>query len=188
MSHKHESEKQHDRREGRADETEPPIGGGTPTPPFAESGIPVEKVRVYGDASATYGSMIPPQVIAPYQEEIDELTEPARQEQGKKEDTRKQKEAPPGGPEDKGYRYVDAKDAQAKFVHSDEPPPKLQRFPGEGDTPQRQEEQIHPGLYVEPKNKDDKATEAKGKDVEDERNKKREATEDKPAAKGKHDR
>ena len=165
--HKHEPEKQH-KREGRADETEPPIGTGEPEPPFAENPpLPVEKVRVYGDASATYGSMIPPQTIHPYQEEIDEITEPVRKEQAKKEEKRRKDEEPP---EMKPAPVLE----------------KLRRYPGEGDVPEPREEDPHPGLYVE-KKKEDKAPHAEGKAAEDERNLKREAKEDKAPAKGKHD-
>jgi hypothetical protein len=172
---KHEHEHKHDpkhetKREGRADETDPPIGEGPPAPPFAEPSVPVEKVRVYGDASATYGSMIPPQAIHPYQEEIDEMTEPVRKEQAKKEEKRRKEEEPP--PESK----------------PDEPVyEKLRRYPGEGDVPEPREEDPHPGLYME-KKKEDKAPHAEGKAAEDERNKKREAKDDKPSAKGPHDR
>lgn len=75
-----------DKREGRADVTEPPLGGGTPEPPLAEDPVlPVGKVRVYGDASATYGSMVAPEVIRPYSEEIDEALEPVRKKKSKKE-------------------------------------------------------------------------------------------------------
>jgi hypothetical protein len=155
------------KHDSRADETEPPIGGGEPEPPFAESGVPVEKVRVYGDASATYGSMIPPQVIHPYEQEIEEITEPARKEQAKKEEKRRKDEEPP--------------EVRPAPVLE-----KLRRYPGEGDVPEHREEDLHPGLYVE--SEKEKAKPAQGKQAEDERNLKREAKEDKPAAKGPHDR
>ena len=77
--HKQEPARHAHRREGRADETDPPLGGGTPTPPLAEPELPAPgKVRVYGDASATYGSMVAPEVIRPYADEIEEALEPQR--------------------------------------------------------------------------------------------------------------
>lgn len=166
-------------KEGRADETQPPLGGGTPEPPLAESPtLPVGKVRVFGDASATYGSMIPPEAIRPWADEVDEATEPAR----KRQEKGREKESEPG--EKRAFGYVDAKDDQAVFVHAKEPPLKIRRYPGEGD-PIGYEFDPNPGLYVEKK---DKAPKAEGEAAEDERNLKREAKEDKPEAKGPHDR
>jgi hypothetical protein len=168
------------KHEGRADETQPPLGEGGPEPPLAEPTLPVGKVRVYGDASATYGSMIPPDVIRPWADEVDEITEPARQKQEK---SILRDKGPT--PEKREFGYVDAKDDQAFFVHTKEPPGKVRRYPGEGD-PIQHEFDPNPGLYVE--KKENKAPHAEGKAAEDERNLKREAKEDKSPAKGPHDR
>jgi hypothetical protein len=71
-----------DKREGRAEEVpEPPLEGGG-EPPLAEPPeLPTERVVVYGDASATYGSMVAPEVIRPHAEKLDEVLEPERHRQ-----------------------------------------------------------------------------------------------------------
>ena len=68
-------------KEGRADETDPPLGNGDPDPPLAEPELPAERVIVYGDASATYGSMVAPEVIRPHAGKLDEVLEPVRKSQ-----------------------------------------------------------------------------------------------------------
>ena len=159
-----EEEAKHARREERSDVTEPPLEGeGGPEPPLQENPpLPAGKVRVYGDASATYGSMIPPDVIRPYADEIEEITEPARKKQAQNLEKQRQAEPPP----------------EAKPVPVYE---KLQRYPGEGAPP------LEPAKAEDDKVKEKPVQPAQGEEAEDERNKKREAKEDEPS-KGPHDR
>ena len=67
------------KREGRAEgEVEPPLEGGNHEPPLAEPELPTERVVVYGDASATYGSMVAPEVIRPHAGKLEEALEPQK--------------------------------------------------------------------------------------------------------------
>lgn len=92
MSHLKHEEK-HSKREDRAEETpEPPLGNGDPDPPLAEPELPTEKVVVYGDASATYGSMVAPEVIRPHAGKIEGIVDPLRKEQEKDRTHRAEKE------------------------------------------------------------------------------------------------
>jgi len=78
------SEHKYSKREDRADEVEPPLGTGEPEPPLQEPPeLPDEQVRVYGDASATYGSMVPPETIRPYAPTA--KPEPVKKEEHSKE-------------------------------------------------------------------------------------------------------
>jgi hypothetical protein len=76
------SEHKEHKREGRAEgEVEPPLEGGEPDAPLEEPQLPTERVVVYGDASATYGSMVAPEVIRPHATKLGEVLEPERQKQ-----------------------------------------------------------------------------------------------------------
>jgi hypothetical protein len=80
------SEHKYSKREERAEgEIEPPLGGGEPEPPLQEPPeLPDdEQVRVFGDASATYGSMVPPETIRPYAPTT--KVEPIKKEEHSKE-------------------------------------------------------------------------------------------------------
>lgn len=80
MSH----HKEHEKRDSRAEETpEPPLGNGDPDAPLAEPELPTERVIVYGDASATYGSMVAPEVIRPHEGKLDDVLTPLRKKQEK---------------------------------------------------------------------------------------------------------